>query len=848
MTNLFGRTLWRLLARSEVARQRDFAGVVADAGRREVSESQLRSITDSLRDSGLPPADLADWCAVGAVAARRGIGARPYDEQLLGALHLLDGDIVEMATGEGKTLSGALAAIGYVLRGRRVHVITINDYLARRDATWMAPIFEELGITVGWIDEKSTPDQRRRAYSSEITYVSINEVGFDMLRDRQALDPGDIVLPDLDVAVIDEVDAVLVDEARLPLVLAGAVDGDVGDDRVARVVERLREREHYEVDAERDQAHLTDAGADLVAAQLGDIDLYSTEHVGTTLTTVNLALHARALVHRDVHYLVTERGIEPVSSSRGRVADRQRWPDGLHAALEAKEGLAHTANSDIVDSVTIKGVVGRYSTLCGMTGTALSAADTLRDLYSLAVTAIPPHRPARRVDELDRVYATAGQRDDAVLAEIAVQHATGRPVLVVTGDVAECENTGRLLTERGLQCSVLNARNPQREAEIIAEAGREGAITVSTQLAGRGIDIRLGGSDESGRDRVAELGGLYVLGTRHQPSRRLDDQVRGRAGRQGDPGGSVFFVSLDDDLLRRHATSPPGATAGPDGRLRLERRSAWRALLARFGSEHRSVRGAPLAQPVPEHDSVLGAPLTQPGPEQGSALVTPLTQPGPEQRSAPKAPLTQPGSEHRSVPGAPLAQPELEHRFVERALLAREGADHEVRSLTEKYHRPIDHQRDIVGRHRDRLLNTDDADLLLRKRCPTAHAEVSATRPEAETARLCRHLVLSTLDRHWREHLAAIAELRDGIHLRALGRYTPLTEYLRETLTAFDGFLDRVHDDAATAFEKYAADGAATDRPPVVRPSATWTYLMQDNPFGGELDRVLRSLGLRSPS
>ncbi|MFD0558283.1 protein translocase subunit secA [Stackebrandtia endophytica] len=790
MTNLFGRTLWRILARSEVARQQHFATIVADAARRDVSEVDPAGVAAPLR-SGEPTAqELATWCALVRAAARRGTGMEPYDEQFLGALHLLDGDIVEMATGEGKTLSGALAAIGYVHRGRRVHVITINDYLARRDATWMGPVFDELGVTVGWIEEQSTPEKRRRAYSCQVTYVSISEVGFDMLRDRQALDPGDRVLPELDVALIDEVDAVLVDEARLPLVLAGADDDALGDDRVARIVEQLTEGEHYEVDTDRNQTHLTDAGADVVAERLGGIDLYSTEHVGGVLATVNLALHARALLHRDVHYLVTEHGIEPVSASRGRVAERQRWPDGLHAALEAKEGLAHSASSNIVDSVTVKGVVERYRSRCGMTGTALSAADTLRELYSLEVTVIPPHRPLRRVDEPDRLYATGRHRDDAVLAEIAAHHATGRPILAVTGDVAECEDLGRRLADAGLRCSVLNARNPHREAEIIAEAGREGAITVSTQLAGRGVDIRLGGSDESGRDRVAELGGLYVLGTRHQPSRRLDDQVRGRAGRQGDPGGSVFFVSLDDELLQRHAVIPSATTVEPDGRVLPANH---RGPFARL--RHRPGRTASR----PSAGSDRGAPARQPGPE---------------------------------------------HRFIERALLTREGVDHEVRSLTEKYHRPIDHQRDIVGRHRDRLLTTDAADRLLRERRPAAHAQVSADRGQAETERLCRHIVLSTLDEHWRGRLADVAELREGIHLRALGRYTPLTEYLRDTLAAFDGFLDRVHHDAAATFEKYAAEGAPADRPPVVRPSATWTYLMQDNPFGSELDRVLRFLGM----
>src|SRR5690349_10126877 len=448
---------------------------------------------------------------------------------------MLAGVVIEMATGEGKTLSGAIAAAGYALAGRHVHVVTINDYLARRDAEWMGPLLKAMGFTVGWVTAESTADERRAAYKCDITYASVNEIGFDVLRDQLVTDVDDLVSPNPDVALIDEADSVLVDEALVPLVLAGTSHREQPRLEVIRLVGELVHAENAEqyfaTDSDNRNVHLTDAGAHKLEKQLGGIDLYSEEHVGTTLTEVNVALHAHVLLHRDVHYIVRDNAVHLINSSRGRIAQLQRWPDGLQAAVEAKEGIETTETGEVLDTITVQALINRYPTVCGMTGTALAAGEQLRQFYKLGVSPIPPNTPNIRVDELDRVYITAAAKNDAVVEHITEVHATGQPVLVGTRDVAESEELHERLVKAGIPAVVLNAKNDAEEAAVIAEAGKLGVVTVSTQMAGRGTDIRLGGSDEADHDEVAQLGGLHVIGTGRHHTERLDNQLRGRAGR-----------------------------------------------------------------------------------------------------------------------------------------------------------------------------------------------------------------------------------------------------------------------------------------------------------------------------
>ena len=559
---------WRALGGKQGRDQKRSRNLVANASGHA---AQLESLSD---------ADLASYArnyrddAVKLLAAlrevgTRAIGMRAFDVQLQAALRLLEGDVVQMATGEGKTLSGALAAAGFYLRGQRVHCSTVNDYLAARDAEWMGPIFTFLGAEVAAVVPSDGPRQRRRAYASDIVYASVSELGFDVLRDRTAADVGDRVQAPAEVAIIDEADSVLVDEALVPLVLAGSEPGRAPTGAITEIVSRLRLKDDYTVDEGRRNVFLTEAGAARVERLLGIDSLYDEAHIATTLVQVNVALHARELLQRDVDYIVRDGKVALIDASRGRVAQLQRWPDGLQAAVEAKEGLNVSEGGRILDSMTIQQLVGRYTIAAGMTGTATSAADQFREFYGLQVSVIEPNVPCIRTDEADRIYATYSDAFAALVDEVVAVNATARPILVGTRDVAESEKLAEALRERGVEVAVLNAKNDEVEAELIADAGALSRVTVSTQMAGRGTDIRLGGAAEEQREEVVARGGLCVIGLGKHRTDRLDNQLRGRAGRQGDPGSSVFFVSLDDPVVAEGAAGESlSVHPEPDGRVR----------------------------------------------------------------------------------------------------------------------------------------------------------------------------------------------------------------------------------------------------------------------------------------
>ncbi|MCF8610414.1 accessory Sec system translocase SecA2 [Gordonia sp. HY285] len=488
-------------------------------------------------------------------AGGRTVSMTPFDVQLQGALRMLDGDVVEMATGEGKTLAGAIAAIGYALEGKHVHVVSVNDYLAGRDADWMKPLYELFGVTVGALSEHSTREERQAAYACDVTYASVNEIGFDVLRDQLALQENELVSPAPEVVIVDEADSVLVDEALVPLILAGSTEADTPNSAIHEVVSHLKSK-HYDVDTDEKNVSLTEEGARFVEETLGGIDLYDAEHVGTTLVHVNVALYAYYLLERDVHYIVRDGGVHLINAARGRVARLQRWPDGVQAAVEYKEGLKPTASGEVIDTITVQALMGRYPRVAGMTGTAIAAGEQLRQFYGLGVSQIPSNMPNVREDEPDRVFDNKANKMEAVVDYVRDAHETGQPVLIGTHDVAQSEELAYFLDRAGVPSVVLNAKNDPEEAAIIAEAGRKGAVTVSTQMAGRGTDIRLGGSkgDDDEREEVVELGGLCVVGTGRYETERLDNQLRGRAGRQGDPGRSVFFSSLEDPLVTKNQT------------------------------------------------------------------------------------------------------------------------------------------------------------------------------------------------------------------------------------------------------------------------------------------------------
>ncbi|MCM1012399.1 accessory Sec system translocase SecA2 [Brevibacterium sp. XM4083] len=508
----------------------------------DLSDAELTEAAGEVFASGGAKDTLIRYAALAREAAERTLGERAYDTQLTGLVGLLQGHIVQMATGEGKTLVGALAAAGYALQGRRVHVVSVNDYLAVRDRTWMQPVFDLLGVSSAAISAAQDDDERRAAYRAEVLYASVTEVGFDVLRDRFVLDDDDIRVADRDVVIVDEADSVLIDEARVPLVLAGSSTIEDGNERIAALVENLTPGVDYEISPDRRAVSLTDDGVTRVEDELG-VELYGDG--AADLAAVNLALYAKALVKRDVDYLVVDGAIKLISASRGRVAELQRWPDGLQAAVEAKEKLVTTESGEILDQMTVEELIHGYATVCGMTGTALAVGDDLREFYSLEIVPVDTHLPVIRDDEPDRLYTYQESKERAIVEEVVENHTKGRPVLIGTSSVAESESLAARLIDRGVDVAVLNAKDDSAEAAIIGDAGRAGAVTVSTQMAGRGTDIRLAD------DEVAEAGGLLVIGAGRYLSSRLDDQLRGRAGRQGDPGSSVFFTSLEDELLTR---------------------------------------------------------------------------------------------------------------------------------------------------------------------------------------------------------------------------------------------------------------------------------------------------------
>ncbi|MBV9512491.1 MAG: accessory Sec system translocase SecA2 [Mycobacteriaceae bacterium] len=757
-----GSTFWKLLGASTEKDQSRSLGLVKqsdtfDKKAADLDDEQLRKASKLLELEDLAEsADVPQFLAIAREAAERSTTLRPFDVQLLGALRMLAGDVVEMATGEGKTLSGAIAAAGYALAGRHVHVITINDYLARRDAEWMGPLLEAMGLTVGWVAAESTAEERRAAYKCDVTYASVNEVGFDVLRDQLITDVDDLVSPNPDVALIDEADSVLVDEALVPLVLAGTTHRETPKLEIIRLVGELTPGKDYDTDADSHNVHLTETGAQKVEAKLGGIDLYSEEHVGTTLTEVNVALHAHVLLQRDVHYIVRDDAVHLINASRGRIAQLQRWPDGLQAAVEAKEGIETTETGEVLDTITVQALINRYPTVCGMTGTALAAGEQLRQFYKLGVSPIPPNTPNIREDESDRVYITAAAKNDATVEHIAEVHETGQPVLIGTRDVAESEELHERLVRAGVPAVVLNAKNDAEEARIIAEAGKLGAVTVSTQMAGRGTDIRLGGSDEADHDEVAELGGLHVIGTGRHHTERLDNQLRGRAGRQGDPGSSVFFSSWEDDVVT--ANLEPGklpTETDDDGRVIS-----------------------------PKAAGLLGH-----------------------------------------------AQ-----RVAEGKLL-------DVHANTWRYNQLIAQQRAIIVERRDALLRTPTAREELEQRSPDRYSELSEDLSEEELERICRLIMLYHLDRGWADHLAYLADIRESIHLRALGRQNPLDEFHRMAVDAFASLAADAIEAAQQTFEtaNVLEEEPGLDLSKLARPTSTWTYMVHDNPLA---DETLSALSL----
>src|SRR5580700_5765706 len=517
--------------------------------------------------------------AVVREASKRTIGQRHFDVQLIGGMILHQGRIAEMKTGEGKTLAETLPAVLNALSGRGVHVVTVNDYLARRDSEWMGRIYNFLGLSVGVIVH-GVPDQdRKAAYGADITYGQNNEFGFDYLRDNMKFNLNDYVQREHNFAIVDEVDSILIDEARTPLIISGASEESTDTYYVVdRAIPKLRKEEHYSIDEKLKTVTLTEEGVTRAEQLLGVENLYDPRNI-LVLHHVNQALKAHTLFKRDVDYVVKDGEVIIVDEFTGRLMPGRRWSDGLHQAVEAKEGVKIESENQTLATITFQNYFRMYKKLSGMTGTADTESVEFREIYNLDVMVIPTNQPMIRIDNHDVIYKSEDEKFDAVIQEIQDCHERGQPVLVGTVSIEKSERVANQLKKTAVKHSVLNAKNHEREAEIVAQAGRFGAVTISTNMAGRGTDIVLGGNSEfmaaaeagtrdpndekfraalekyraqclAEREQVLAAGGLHILGTERHESRRIDNQLRGRSGRPGDPGSSRFFLSLEDDLLR----------------------------------------------------------------------------------------------------------------------------------------------------------------------------------------------------------------------------------------------------------------------------------------------------------
>ena len=768
----------------------------------ELSDDDLRNSVMSLRerlDGGASLDDLLpEAFARVREAAKRALGQRHYDVQLMGGIALHKGQISEMKTGEGKTLVATLAVFLNALPAKGVHVVTVNDYLASRDASWMGRVYECLGMTVGCITGNMSDDERRAAYRCDVTYGTNNEFGFDYLRDNLKFRIEDMVQREHHFAIVDEVDSILIDEARTPLIISGPAETTSDQYLVADKIIPHLVPDDYDLDEKGRTVSLSETGIehaeDLLrsAEAMGDGTLYDIENVGL-LHHVNQALRAHKLFQRDSHYMVKNGQVVIIDEFTGRAMEGRRFSEGLHQAIEAREGLEIQAENQTVASVTFQNYFRLYEKLSGMTGTAMTEAGEFSEIYSLEVTSIPTNVDVQRIDHDDEVYRTTEERDDAVIELISECRDRGQPVLVGTVSIEKSEALSAVLTSRKVQHQVLNARFHAEEAKIIAEAGVPGAVTIATNMAGRGTDIQLGGNldmrieaasadgdlTDAKRDAIAAevaklkaqalaAGGLYVIGTERHESRRIDNQLRGRTGRQGDPGASKFFLSLQDDLMRI------------------------------FGSDK------------------LDGMLQKLGLEEGEAIVHPWI-----------------------------------NKAVEKAQSKVEARNFEIRKQLLKFDDVMNDQRTVVFEQRKEIMRAADVQdtvtemrreavaQIVERAVPAgsfsdqwdaeqlkadatrvlaidvpaeewfaedgvAEAEIEerlgdmADRYMAEKAvrigpdmmRMAeKSLLLQVLDQQWKEHLLSLDQLRQGISLRAYAQKDPLNEYKREAFTMFESLL-----------------------------------------------------------
>ncbi len=732
-------------------------------------------------------------------AVRRHTGERQFDVQLIGGAVLHGGDIAEMRTGEGKTSVATLAAYLNALPGRGVHIVTVNDYLANRDANWYGrALVERLGLTVGVIQHGLAPDDRRAAYAADLTYGTNNEFGFDYLRDNmvQALD--ERVQRGLHYAIVDEVDNILIDEARTPLIISGAAEQSTQHYyQMAQVVRQLKDETHYTLDLKLRTASLTEAGIATLERMLNVDNLYD-ESSFQLVHYVEQALRAHAIYARGRDYVLFRDGrvvegrdrraeVVIVDEFTGRLMHGRRYSEGLHQAIEAKEGVEVQRESQTLATVTFQNYFRMYDKLAGMTGTAKTEEQEFQSIYDLNVTVVPTNLDMVRDDRPDLVYRTAKARDEALIDSLAEVHATGQPVLVGTTSIEKSEALSQRIQRRGIPHNVLNAKYHAQEAVIVADAGREGAVTIATNMAGRGTDIILGGKPEglaaadwqAAHDRVVDLGGLYVLGTERHEARRIDNQLRGRSGRQGDPGYSQFFLSLEDDLMRRFSSDKIKGVMqhlGVEEHVPIESGMVSRALES--AQTKVEAHNYETRKYVLEFDNVIN--------QQRGVIY--------DQRERVL------NAEDLDTLFLEMLGEEVE-RIVEAHGIEPHSDVAELQQLLQAYASDIavDGQLPVSTDELEGLKGEDVAELL------TTDAESRYQRRLADIPpdlgpRLMRWMMLQTIDYLWVGHLTAIEDVRQGIGLRAYGQQDPLVAFKREAFHMFGELIASIRSDIVRRF------------------------------------------------
>lgn len=808
-----------------------------------LSDDALRAKTEEFkqryRDGETLEKLLPEAFAVVREGGKRALNMRHFDVQLIGGMVLNAGKIAEMRTGEGKTLVATLPAYLNALTGKGVHVVTVNDYLAKRDAEWMSRLYNFLGLSVGINLSQMPHDEKQKAYAADITYGTNNEFGFDYLRDNMVHTAEERVQRSLSYALVDEVDSILIDEARTPLIISGQADDSVElytqiNTLAAKLIRQQEENGEgdFWVDEKSHQVVMSEQGhehAETLLAEAGLLQegasLYDAGSIGL-VHHLYAALRAQSLFHRDQHYVVRNNEVVIVDEFTGRMMPGRRWSDGLHQAVEAKEGVAIQKENQTLASITFQNYFRMYEKLSGMTGTADTEAYEFNQIYGLETVVIPTHRPMQRIDQMDKVYRTAAEKYQAVIEDIKECQKRGQPVLVGTTSIENSELIANVLTKAKLEHQVLNAKQHEREAHIIAQAGRPGMITIATNMAGRGTDIVLGGNPESDisaieadaslsdaeketrisklraewqkqHEAVLEAGGLHIIGTERHESRRVDNQLRGRSGRQGDPGSSRFYLSLEDQLLRIFASDRVSAIMErlkmPEGEA-IEHPWVTRAI----ENAQRKVEGRnfDIRKQLLEYDDVANDQRRVIYQQRNELLEAADVKDTIEAMR--RDVLTDIIATH--IPPDSVEE-QWDVPGLEKALQSEVGIDLPLQKMLED--NPELHEETL----RERIFETADA----------LYAAKEALASDSVMRQFERAVMLQSIDNHWREHLAALDHLRQGIHLRSYAQKNPKQEYKREAFNLFSALLDTVKREVTQVTMlvqvKTEADVEAVDKP-----------------------------------